>query len=176
MAKRALAPIEGGRIRLRPLAESDLPMTLAWRNQDGIRQWFLQSDVITPERHQAWWTEYSEKDDDFLFMIEERETFCGPVGQVGVYHIDWQARTAEFGRLLIGEPAGRGIGLARAATELLLRECFDAWGLQDVRLEVMAANTTALELYRRCGFEATATRSGVVCMRARRPHTRIGDR
>ena len=54
MPKRIIAPLVNGRVRLRLLEEADLPMTLAWRNQDHIRKWFFHSDVITPEQHRRW--------------------------------------------------------------------------------------------------------------------------
>ena len=49
-------------------------MTLAWRNQDHIRRWFLTSDLISPEQHRAWFEQYQDRDDDFVFVIEETET------------------------------------------------------------------------------------------------------
>src|SRR5262245_34000210 len=70
MAKRWIAPLARGRIRLRLLDERDLPMTLLWRNQDHIRRWLFDSRVISPEEHRAWFDQYRERDDDFVFVIE----------------------------------------------------------------------------------------------------------
>jgi hypothetical protein len=61
MSKRDLQPIDGDRVRLRLLTERDLPLTLAWRNQDHIRRWFFSSDLITPEQHQSWYWRYLER-------------------------------------------------------------------------------------------------------------------
>jgi len=52
-------------------------MTRAWRNQDHIRKWFFHSDPITTEQHLAWWQRYQDRDDDFVFIIEETETLNG---------------------------------------------------------------------------------------------------
>src|SRR6187549_2663337 len=98
MPKRTITPLENGRVRLRLLEESDLPATLAWRNQDHIRKWFFHSDVIAPDQHRAWWDRYLQKDDDFVFVIEETESLKRPVGQVALYNIDWENGTAEYGR------------------------------------------------------------------------------
>src|SRR5208282_4845185 len=100
--KRQLAPLQAGRIRLRLLEEQDLPRTLAWRNQDHIRRWFFFSERLTPEQHAAWFVSYRQRDDDFVFIIEEAGD-GRPIGQVALYHVDWLAGTAEFGRLMIGE-------------------------------------------------------------------------
>ena len=139
-------------MRLRLLEEADLPMTRAWRNQDHIRKWFFNSDIITPEQHQAWWRRYQERDDDFVFIIEETETLKRPMGQVALYNIDWAAGRAEFGRLMIGEADAQGQGLARLATSTIVDEALTAWGIKEVYLEVLPANLPALAIYRGCGF------------------------
>ena len=50
-------------------------------------------------------------DDDFVFVVEDLDGPGGLIGQASLYHIDWGAGCAEFGRLLIGESAARGRGL-----------------------------------------------------------------
>jgi UDP-4-amino-4,6-dideoxy-N-acetyl-beta-L-altrosamine N-acetyltransferase len=152
MSKRSIAPMVNGRIRLRLLEESDLPMTLAWRNQDHIRKWFFSPDVISPEQHRAWFELHKDRDDDFVFVIEETETLNRPVGQVSLYHVDWAAGRAEFGRLMIGDGDARGLGLAKLATAFLVDEALTAWGLREVYLESLASNAPALAVYDACGF------------------------
>ena len=144
MAKRHVAPLVRGRVRLRLLEEGDLPMTLAWRNQDHIRQWFFHSDLITPEEHRRWFEQYRDRDDDFVFVIEETETLKRPVGQVALYHVDWVARRAEFGRLMIGDAEATGLGLARLATRRLVGEALGHWRLRDGPVPALAG----------CGREA----------------------
>ena len=165
MAKRAIATLVKGRVRLRLLEEADLPMTLAWRNQDHIRKWFFNSDVITPEQHRAWWERYIKKDDDFVFVIEETETLKQPVGQVALYNIDWSAGTAEFGRLIIGAAEARGLGLAQLATTRVVDAALGPWQLKDVHLEVVPANDAALAVYRACGFTVVSADPDAVRMR-----------
>jgi RimJ/RimL family protein N-acetyltransferase len=151
-----------GRVRLRLLEEADLPMTLAWRNQDHIRKWFLHSDVISPQHHHDWWQRYQARDDDFVFVIEETETLRRPVGQIALYNIDPATRRAEFGRLMIADADARGLGLARLATARLVREAFSsAWQLDELYLEVLAGNEAALHLYRVAGFKESGVTGAV---------------
>ncbi len=152
------------RVRLRLLEDSDLPMTLRWRNQDHIRKWFFHSDAITPEQHQAWFKRYLQQDDDYVFIIEEVAAAFRPVGQVAIYHIDWAIRQAEFGRLMIGEPEAVGKGLAHAATKLLVDTAMDSLGLQEVYLEAFADNVPALAIYTACGFQITGRHDNVLRM------------
>jgi len=150
--KRHIAPLETHGVRLRLLEERDLALTRAWRNQDEIRRWFLTSDPITAEQHQEWFRRYLERDDDFVFVIEETEVLRCAVGQASVYHVDWSKGRAEFGRLMIGEEQARGRGLAREATRRLIDEAFGPWGLRELHLECLRENHRALAVYTDCGF------------------------
>jgi RimJ/RimL family protein N-acetyltransferase len=169
MGKRGFPTLVSEDVQLRLLQENDLPLTLAWRNHDHIRKWFLTSDIIDPERHRAWFDQYQERDDDFVFIIEDRRAGGRAVGQVALYHIDWAAGRAEFGRLLIGEADAAGRGLAKAATRLLVSAAFDRLALREVYLEVLADNRAARAIYERCGFTATGAQNGVLSM-ARTPN------
>jgi diamine N-acetyltransferase len=139
---------------------------LGWRNQDAIRRWFVHSEVIALADHRAWFARYEDRDDDFLFIIEETRDLHKPVGQVGLYRIEAVRGSAEFGRLLIGEADARGKGLAQKATALVLDFAFCSLGLQEVLLEVLPENEPAKAVYRRCGFVPTGLRNGLLQMRA----------
>jgi diamine N-acetyltransferase len=168
MTKPYIPPLESERVRLCLLQESDLPMTLAWRNQDHIRKWFLSSNVITPEQHRAWYAKYRERDDDFVFIIEETQTLRRPVGQVSLYNIVWASQLAEFGRLLIGDDRAREQGLAKEATELILDYGCTQLGLKEFALEVIKGNALAIAIYKSVGFVTMGERDNVVVMRLSR--------
>ena len=165
MSKRTLAPLQLDRVRLRLLEEADLPMTLAWRNRPDIRKWFLNSELITPDQHRAWYAQYRHRDDDFVFVIEETDRLQRPIGQISLYRVDAKARRAEFGRLLIGDPAANGQGLAQLATRCLLQAASSMWMLNEVYLEVRAANHPAIAVYAACGFTEVDRNDAVVHMR-----------
>jgi diamine N-acetyltransferase len=167
--KRAIEPLTRGRVRLRLLEEGDLPLTLEWRNQDDIRKWFFHSNLITPDQHKAWYEQYRTRDDDFVFVIEETQSLCRPVGQLSIYHVDWAARRAEFGRLMIGDPEARGQGLAMLATGLLVDHALGPLGLQELYLELLSNNSAALAVYEACGFEVAFQREGVLEMKKLSP-------
>lgn len=161
MPKRHIEPWLCGRVRLRLLEEADLAMTLAWRNQDHIRTWFLHSEVISPEQHAAWFHAYRDRDDDFVFVIEEAASLHRPVGQVSLYHLDDGAGRAEFGRLMIGDAAAAGRGLAREATDCVVAAALGSWGLREIYLDVKVDNAPAIAIYKRCGFSTVASADGV---------------
>lgn len=165
--KRQIDPILGERVRLRLLREDDLSMTLAWRNQDHIRKWFIHSDVILPEQHKKWFQSYLEKDNDFVFIIEEIRDLKKPIGQVSLYNINWTESKAEFGRLLIGEDDARRKGFPREATRLLLNFGFNAFDLVEIELEVKRNNVSSISLYELLGFIQDEDGGDLVVMRIR---------
>ncbi len=169
MAKQHVSPIIGERVSLRLLIEADLPMTLAWRNQDHIRKWFFHSDVISWEQHQHWCTQYFQRDDDFIFVIEAMTDFHRPVGQIALYRIAWEQRRAEYGRLLIGAPDAVGKGLAKEATALLLAFAFRTLGLEEIELAVFKTNRAAIAIYQACGFREVSEHAGLTQMLLRSP-------
>jgi RimJ/RimL family protein N-acetyltransferase len=164
LSKRSILPFQNEQVRLRLLQAADLPLTLAWRNQDNIRKWFFHSDYIPPEQHATWYAQYAPRDDDFVFVIEAAAQHYRPVGQIALYHVDWAAQRAEFGRLLIGEQEATGRGLARAATALLVDTALQAWGLKEIYLEVYANNAAARAVYARCGFHEVGVHDNIVRM------------
>lgn len=153
MSKQQVPPYQLGAVRLRLLHEADLPNTLKWRNQDHIRRWFFNSNILSAEQHGAWFRQYQERDDDFVFIIEEVDQGYRPVGQVALYHVDWENRRAEYGRLMIGEADAAGKGLARAATQAILKIGFEVLGLKEIYLEVFPENSRAIKLYEAVGFQ-----------------------
>ena len=162
--------LESPRLRLRPLAEADLPLTRAWRNRDDVRRWFRDAEPIGDEQHRAWWGAYRERPDDFVFVIEEKlPEGARPVGMVSLYRVDVRPREAEFGRFLIGEPEAAGRGLAAEATRLLVDWAFGELALERIVLEVRADNARALVLYRASGFVLERSAGGWLTMARARP-------
>ncbi len=164
MTKRFVPTYQNNKVRLRLLEAADLPLTLSWRNQDNIRRWFFSSDVITLEGHKQWFQKYAERDDDFIFIFEEIDRNYDPVGQLSLYHIDWDQCSAEFGRLMIGKKEAAGKGLAVSATSLVLDIARREFGLREIYLEVFADNAAAVAVYKHCGFEIVSDENNVLKM------------
>lgn len=150
-----IAPIHGEGIRLRLLLEKDLPMTLGWRNKERIRVWFKSSNLLEFENHSIWFHDYQQRENDFLFVIEVLEdSIFKPVGQVGIYDIDYEKMEGEFGRLMIGEDSALGKGYAARATKSLLEFFRTVHHLKSFKLEVKADNKSAIRIYESVGFQA----------------------
>jgi RimJ/RimL family protein N-acetyltransferase len=169
MSKPFVQPLEGEITCLRLLEESDLEMTLGWRNRDDIRKWFITQNIISPERHKNWFSNYKNKVDDFIFVIESKAHENSPVGQVSLYNIDYQLRKGEFGRLMIGESLAAGKGLAKEATRLIIQYAFEILQLDEVYLSVLAENERAIQLYKSCGFFVQSKDETMIQMSIKNP-------
>jgi diamine N-acetyltransferase len=149
--KRELIPFGDEIVRLRLIEERDLETTLSWRNRDSARIWFKTSDPISLESHRSWFQRYRDKDDDFLFIVEAQGHLARPIGQVSVYGIDRETRSAEVGRFLVAPDEG-GRGYMTRACQVLIDYCGGPLGLDYVFLEVMERNKRARRLYETIGF------------------------
>lgn len=157
MAKRVLPPVEENNIRLRLLVENDLPLTLKWRNQDHIRKWFVHSEIISIKQHQQWFEKYQERDNDYVFIIEDKPNNYAPIGQISLYNIDWEQKSGEFGRLMIGEKEALGKGIAKNSTKMILNLAFSVFFLENLELEVFEDNSPAIAIYQSCSFKEVST-------------------
>jgi diamine N-acetyltransferase len=137
-------------IRLRPLAEADLPILHRWR-QDPSLWTHLVGDFQPREESQAvaymrrWLTPTPTE----LRLAIEREGTL--IGQTALAPIE--ETTAEF-HIFLGDVADRGRGRGRAATRAMLSIAFDELRLCRVTLEVLASNLAARRLYESLGFQA----------------------
>lgn len=98
-----------------------------------------------------------------LLSDKTRKTFAievsgEHVGNVGLKEIDLAAKKAEL-FIEIGESDYRGIGVGKAAMAILMDHAFHNMGLEEICLEVLEFNNTALRLYKQLGFQ-TSHRSG----------------
>jgi len=143
--------LSGKNVELKLIEEEDLPRIVEWRNfmydifyefpfcVSGTKLWF--------EKHL--------KSTDILFMIYSYtfEYPDDPIGMVGLTHIDYRNKNAEFGRFLIAGEQNRRKGYGSEAVKLILEYAFDHLNLHKVYLDTIENNDAALEFYKKIGFK-----------------------
>lgn len=154
--------IDGSGCRLVPLDERHTDLVVAWRNAPDNARWFATQALFTVDGHRRWLAARRDSDTDFNWLIES--AIGEPVGTVALYALDVASRSAEFGRLVIGDPRHRRLGFARTATTLAITLARKA-GLLSLRLEVMPDNVAAIRLYEATGFHAASGQGALLVMR-----------
>ena len=143
--------LEGRRVDLVQVGPQFFQKIVEWRNDPDNRRHFFSHATLSLESQRRWYEAYQQDDSDLTFVIQLK-TWTRD-GMVRIYHLEAEARTGEFGRLLLGEKGYQGKSLAEEACRLLLDHGIRELGLREVDLEVYDSNTAAIGLYSRLGFE-----------------------
>jgi diamine N-acetyltransferase len=160
--------VVGERVALGPVRK-DLAATYArWVNSEGVRYGLGNISLATPESEEKWVDDVIEKGAErppkvAEFTIYDR-TDGAPVGTVGLFKIEHEHGSAEFG-ILLGERRGQGLGTE--ATRLVLGWAFDTLGLRNVMLQVLAWNAEAERAYERAGFRRVGVRRDAAMSRGK---------
>jgi aminoglycoside 6'-N-acetyltransferase len=146
-------PIEGPRLRFRPIEERDLPDILRWLADPEVREFYGDPDETVEEAREH----FMEPDVTpcWRFVIEEH-THEGTrgVGEIQYYHPypgdewTWSAGIDIF----IGEPDARGRGLGTEAVRTMLAHLFEVKRLHRVTIDPEVANRRAIRCYEKAGF------------------------
>jgi len=139
------------RIRLRPVAEEDLPRWVEWINDPEVTRFTgLEAGTATLEGEQEWFRSVTSPE-------------CRPRNwqiEVGGRHIGGcsldpgaAGQTAVFG-IIIGDKTAWGKGYGQAALREVLRMGFAQMGLHRIHLEAFADNARAIRCYEKCGFRS----------------------
>jgi RimJ/RimL family protein N-acetyltransferase len=157
--------IVGKRIRLRlPETREDHVLQIEWRNDPEIKPYFYDDEPVSMEVHMRWWEKVSTDSYQRFYMIDavtepsdpyELLEVPIPIGTTSLLQIDWRNRTAEYGRLMIGDAnyRGKGGGFALEAEVLLMRHAFDSLNLHRVWGHVLDYNERVMNLHHKVGFK-----------------------
>ena len=130
---------------IRQLERQDIELLRTWRNDS--REYFFNKEIISRDAQVGWYERYINKSNDYMFTAVDRKTnkICG---FAGVY--DFKDKQCEFGRIVTGENAGRGIG-----TEMTMAICelvFDNYGVGRIVSEVLVSNIASNRMFIKAGF------------------------
>lgn len=158
------APVlEGGGVRLRPLALADGPALFAGFCDPELMTYWSGPPHVTladTEADLAWWV---ETNGDAAWAIEHAGAVVGRIGLCAV-----RAHVREVGVFLLRAAQGRGV--ATAALDLVVRDGFTRLALQRLAADIDPDNRPSVRLFERAGFVYEG------CLRANwRTHLGIRD-
>lgn len=131
--------------RLRPLNSSDLEMVLAWRNDEKVRRWMINQDIIPLSDHLDWYRSNKHKTDRF-FLIYEHDSI--PEGYVSFTPIK-HSLAYEWGFYI--RPSGRK-GLGQLLGYAALEYGFNTLNISKIFGQVLSFNEKSIDFHRKLGF------------------------
>jgi len=140
--------LQGDRLRLRPLASTDLRRCVKWFSDPQIIRFLGRNSPVTLAEEERWFRDYERRTDEQIFAIEAEGAH---IGNIGLHKIDRVHRKGEVG-IVIGEPTFWSKGYGTEAMRTALRYAFGPLSLNKVSLDVLEYNTRAIRTYERLGF------------------------
>lgn len=142
-------------ICLRPLLKKDVEKLNKWRNDYQIFKYLGGGyNPISKDQQESWMENMIDNTGNTKrFAIVKNETI---IGMIGIYDIDYINRNGNLG-MYIGEKELWGQGYGSEALNLLIEFVFKVLNLYKIKLEVVANNTGAIELYKKNGFKIVGT-------------------
>jgi len=159
-------PLEGQKVRLREVRESDLPLLVALRNDLETQGWSqtLPTDyTLNVYKKQYEEETFSFKRNRARFIIETLDT-----GEAAG-NISYYSYNPRYG-VTIGIAIAKefwSAGLAFDAMEVLLQFLFEELGVRVVRLWTTGSNEKAIALAQRSGFKVDAKLREAIIRRGR---------
>jgi len=136
-------------IKLAPISPDDIEQLRHWRNET-VTKFLSKIDYITKEKQEAWYQKDLENEDCYSFAIHEIEELNDLIGSVALYHFN--GKSAELGRIFIGNVLAGGKGYGYIAIALSLKIAFTEFDLEEVIAYVHEENIAALTNNKKAGF------------------------
>lgn len=120
-----------------------------WRNDDGIRRFMYQDDVISPEQHRRWIESLKgNRSKKYWVMHADGK----PAGVVDLVGIDARNKNCEWA-FYIGEAWALKLGLGRIAEFHTLDYVFLDLGLEKLNCAVLDFNKAVVNMHKSFGFQ-----------------------
>lgn len=161
--------VEGAAFRLRPVEIADAAFILGLRTDEELSR-FLHPASCTLGDQQRWIEEYLGQAADYYFVVERRVDGAAE-GTAGIYDVDPERRTAEWGRWVLR----RGSLAALESAALVYRAAFDVLGLEEIRCLTVADNARVVSFHQSFGLATAAVHPGRVVL-AGVPHDAVEQR
>jgi UDP-4-amino-4,6-dideoxy-N-acetyl-beta-L-altrosamine N-acetyltransferase len=136
--------LSDGRVRL--ITEDDLPMVLAWRNSERIRNSSFGDHIISMQEHRNWFKSLDNHKKVGLIF----ELYGKPAGAVNFSGIDRHDNKCSWG-FYLGEPGlpkGSGLLMGYHALDYLFNEL----KIRKLNSQVLAYNEGSIKYHKKLGF------------------------
>ena len=141
-----------GNTTLRAWQEPDIAVMQELRNNVALQLQLMTHPTPNSEQQvRAWLIRRSQEPDTVFFVIAEQAQAIGYIQLVAMSEMSAMNRCGRLGICLAPDAQGRGHGMA--AIQLLESHGAQQLNLRKIVLEVLVDNQSALQLYRRLGYQ-----------------------
>jgi RimJ/RimL family protein N-acetyltransferase len=154
--------IQEGRYRLRPAALKDAEFIVRLRT-DPERNRFINSTSSEVGSQIEWLCRYFERPNDFYFVIEHVAS-CRPEGTLGIYEVDAERRSAEWGRWVVRPGSKAAIASCCLAFDL----AFGEMKLESLHSIVATENHAVISVLKAVGMREEASLPGHLLLNGKR--------
>lgn len=136
-------------ISIRKFKEEDIPYKVKWINDERNNKYLHYDLPLREDKTLEWYNKIKDRTDraDFTITYDNE-----PVGLIGLLNIDHNNKKAEY-YICIGEDSYKGKGIAKKATDLLIKKSYEEFGLIKIYLYTEVENIAAQKLFEKVGFE-----------------------
>lgn len=139
--------IEFESLVLELISEADLEQIRNWRNEPHVRSNMDHQTVISTEDQQKWFESLDKKRNLYFKIISAKI----PIGVLNIKDIDWEKKNAQAG-IFIGEKEHLSTMMPIIAVFVLMKVCFDCFGIKELRAKIANHNTNALNFNTQFGY------------------------
>lgn len=148
-----MAVLDGNKLRLRPIALQDVSDEyVAWLNDKEVKRG-LESppDNYSKELLVGYLKKILPDKEVHMYAIIARDK-NKHIGNIKLHNFNFNSATCELG-IMIGNKDYWGKGYGKEACLLLINHAFDELKIRKVWLSVHSNNVSAIELYKKIGFD-----------------------
>jgi RimJ/RimL family protein N-acetyltransferase len=139
-------------IVIKQITEFDIPDKVKWYNDDEITEFLHYEEKFTIEKSLEWIKKIENDTSRYENVLKVKEdSQLVNIGIIGLFNIDLKNKKAGF-YITIGSKEYQGKGLAKKATIIFLKHCFNKFNLEKIYLYTDCNNITAQKLYEKVGF------------------------
>jgi RimJ/RimL family protein N-acetyltransferase len=146
--------ILGEHIRLRAITREDLPLFVEWLNDPEVTHGLMHFLPMSIEDEVDWYEGMRKQPQAERPLMIDILTEEGwePIGDCGLFGIDWRIRQAEFG-IVVGAKQHWDKGYGTEAIKLILQHGFNTLNLNRIALRVYENNPRAIRSYEKAGLQ-----------------------
>lgn len=143
--------LKSNRLILKPLSKEHVSTKyVKWMNDSEVTRYMETGGNYSIEKLESYISDVQKN--NILFWAIHIEATGKHIGNIKIDPFSTKRMTGEYG-IMMGDRSEWGKGYAKEASSLVINYCFNILNLRKITLGVISENQSAVNLYKRLGFE-----------------------